>query len=157
MNILTYKKYYENNKEKIAIAAKKRRKINEDIIKAKRRNYLPQRNEKRKIKYHNDIQYKLREALRSRCRIALRKGFKSGSVIRDLGCDINKLKIYLESKFQPGMSWDNWSREGWHIDHIKPLAFFDLNDRNQFLQACHYTNLQPLWAKDNIAKSDKII
>jgi len=63
----------------------------------------------------------------------------------------------LESKFQPDMNWDNWASDGWHIDHIKPLASFDLTDREQLLIACHYTNLQPLWAKDNIAKSDKII
>jgi hypothetical protein len=48
------------------------------------------------------------------------------------------------------MTWDNWTTDGWHIDHIKPLASsFDLTDRKQFLEACHYTNLQPLWAKDN--------
>jgi desulfoferrodoxin (superoxide reductase-like protein) len=55
------------------------------------------------------------------------------------------------------MTWDNWTTDGWHIDHIKPLASFDLTDRKQLLEACHYTNLQPLWAKDNLIKSDKII
>jgi hypothetical protein len=71
-------------------------------------------------------------------------------------CNVKKsLKLYLESKFQPGMSWDNWGRTGWHIDHIKPLALFNLSDRKQFLEACHYTNLQPLWAKDNLSKGDR--
>jgi len=55
------------------------------------------------------------------------------------------------------MTWDNWTLDGWHIDHIKPLASFDLTDRKQLLEACHYTNLQPLWAKDNLTKNDKII
>jgi hypothetical protein len=94
--------------------------------------------------------------LRNRIRNALKGNYKSGSAIKDLGCSIEYLKNYLESKFQEGMSWENWAHDGWHIDHIKPLASFDLSDRIQFLQACNYTNLQPLWAKDNIAKSDKI-
>ena len=71
-----------------------------------------------------------------------------------MGCSISELKDYLESKFQVGMTWENHSQTGWHIDHIKPLSHFDLSDRDQFLQACHYTNLQPLWAKDNLSKSD---
>ena len=70
---------------------------------------------------------------------------------------VEQLKQHLESKFQPGMSWDNWTTDGWHIDHIKPLSSFNLNDRKQLLSACHYTNLQPLWAKDNLSKSDKIV
>jgi hypothetical protein len=88
---------------------------------------------------------------------AIKNNQKIGSAVKDLGCSIEELKIYLESKFQEGMSWDNWSLKGWHIDHIKPLASFDLTDRNQLIQAYYYTNLQPLWAKDNMAKSDKII
>jgi hypothetical protein len=55
------------------------------------------------------------------------------------------------------MTWDNWSLDGWHIDHIKPLNKFDLSDRSQFLEAVHYTNLQPLWAVDNLSKGDKIL
>ena len=67
------------------------------------------------------------------------------------------LENNLESKFQSGMTWDNWALDGWHIDHIKPLASFDLTDRNQLLEACNYTNLQPLWAKDNLSKGAKTV
>jgi hypothetical protein len=74
-----------------------------------------------------------------------------------LGCTIPELKFYLESKFQPEMTWDNWSYEGWHIDHIIPLDSFDLSNKEEFLKACHYTNLQPLWAEENFKKNNKII
>jgi len=53
------------------------------------------------------------------------------------------------------ITWENHSRAGWHIDHIKPLISFDLIEREQFLEACHYTNLQPLWAKENLRKGSK--
>jgi hypothetical protein len=80
----------------------------------------------------------------------LKTNAKAGSAVSDLGCSIPELKAYLEKMFQPGMTWENWG--AWHIDHIIPLASFDLTDREQFLKACHYTNLQPLWAPDNQRK-----
>jgi hypothetical protein len=54
------------------------------------------------------------------------------------------------------MSWENWSRNGWHIDHIVPLDSFDLTNPDQVKTACNYTNLQPLWAADNIRKGAKV-
>lgn len=71
-----------------------------------------------------------------------------------LGIDISGLKSYLESKFQSGMSWDNYGQ--WHIDHIKPLCSFNLKNKSEYLAATHYTNLQPLWAKDNQRKHKKL-
>jgi hypothetical protein len=88
--------------------------------------------------------------LRTRIGVAIRGVAKAGSAVRDLGCTISEFKTYIAAMFTPGMSWDNWGE--WHLDHIKPLALFDLSDREQFLQACHYTNYQPLWAADNHAK-----
>lgn len=61
-----------------------------------------------------------------------------------------ELRAHLETRFLPGMTWENYG--AWHIDHVRPLASFDLTDRAQLLQACHYTNLQPLWARDNRSK-----
>lgn len=74
--------------------------------------------------------------------------------MRDLGCTIEELKAHLESLFKPGMTWDNWGHTGdvWHLDHIIPLASFDLTDPEQVKLACHYTNLQPLWATENLQK-----
>jgi len=67
------------------------------------------------------------------------------------------MKLYLESKFQPGMNWDNWSYKGWHIDHVIPLSSFNLENGEKLLKAVNFINLQPLWAKDNMSKGDKII
>ena len=79
------------------------------------------------------------------------------SVLNDMksnliGCTGRELVMHLESQFLPGMSWDN--RNEWHIDHIIPLSSFNLLDSIQFSKASHYTNLRPLWAKDNKYKSD---
>ena len=113
-----------------------------------------QRATTRKVRYHNDINYRLTRVLRARLNGALRNNHKSGSAVEDLGCSIEEFRIYLESKFQEGMSWANYGK--WHIDHILPLSSFDLADREQLLKACHYTNLQPLWLTDNLKKSDKL-
>jgi hypothetical protein len=105
----------------------------------------------------NDIQFRLQTNLRSRLRRAIKINQKAGSAIKDLGCTIPELKTYIENQFQPGMTWDNYGRSGWHIDHRLALANFDLTDKNQFLRACNYTNLQPMWAMENIRKSNKLI
>ena len=143
------KNYYLNNKEKCKAQNRVYRQNNKDKLNQLNR-------ERRKKLILTDINFKLRINLRHRLKEALKGNFKSGSAVNDLGCSIEQLKIHLESKFQEGMSWDNWSFKGWHLDHIKPLSSFDLTDRNQLLQACHYTNLQPLWAKENLSKGNKV-
>lgn len=99
-----------------------------------------------------DVLFRLRGLLRTRLRTALSGNYKSGSAIRNLGCSLEEFKKHMESQFKPGMNWDNHGQYGWHIDHIKPLASFNLSDVNQLNEACHFTNLQPLWAKDNLVK-----
>jgi len=86
--------------------------------------------------------------------MAIKKNYKSGSAVSDLGCSIDEFKKHLECQFLGEMSWDNYGKgDGkWNIDHIKPLNTFDLSDRDQFLQACHYTNMRPLWHADNIKR-----
>lgn len=79
---------------------------------------------------------------------------KSKQTIKYLGCDMDFFKLYLQSKFKDGMSLDNYGQ--WHIDHIKPCAIFDLTKETDIELCFHYSNMQPLWAKDNRAKSDKI-
>ena len=105
-----------------------------------------------KNRINTDVNYKLRKRLRSRLAIAIKANV---SAVKDLGCSISELKSYLETKFQTGMTWDNWGvGEGkWQIDHIKPLCQFDLTDKSQQLNAVHYTNLQPLWYREHLAKT----
>jgi len=110
--------------------------------------------EDHKHRHRNDPQFKLRNILRSRLHTALKGNKKVGSAVTDLGCTIEFLKQYLESKFSPGMSWENHGE--WHVDHIVPLVAFDLTDRDQLVKACHYTNLQPLWREDNLRKGGRM-
>jgi len=70
-----------------------------------------------------------------------------------LGCNVVELKEHLSRQFRPGMSWDNYGE--WHVDHIRPCISFDLSDPKQQLQCFHFSNLQPLWAKENMAKGGK--
>ena len=109
-------------------------------------------------KYHTDVQHKLKHNLRNRLNksLKLKNTTKSLKTVELLGCSIDDFKIYLENKFQDGMSWDNHAQYGWHIDHIIPLDAFDLTKPEEQLKACHYTNLQPLWWKENLQKNNKI-
>jgi hypothetical protein len=153
------KTYYTQNKNELNIKGKKWKEKNKELVRKIQKQYrsinkekLDKYNVEWKRKNKNNVQYNISCNLRRRLNKALNRNYKSGSAVRDLGCSIDELKIYLESKFQSGMNWDNYGLYGWHIDHIKPLASFDLTDRNQLLEACHYTNLQPLWANDNLTK-----
>lgn len=106
----------------------------------------------------SDPQFALMHKLRARVRVFLRRSgsAKSGSVSELIGCDAPALRAHIESQFLPDMTWDNWSVSGWHVDHIRPLSSFDLTDPMQLAAACHYTNLRPMWAVDNIKKGAKI-
>lgn len=131
------------------------RAANKEKVKTYNREY------KRK-KWNTDITYKLSSKLRTRQCMAISKGTKSGSAVKDLGCTVPELKIYLEKLFYNNpktgepMTWDNWSKNGWHIDHIKPLISFNLEDPEQVAKACHFANLQPLWWFDNYSKHDRL-
>jgi hypothetical protein len=94
---------------------------------------------------------KLKHALRSRTRVF--KAINRDTVNRLLGCTPDELMNYLEDRFVGGMTWENYGLKGWHIDHIRPCSSFDLTKEDQQRECFHFTNLQPLWAKDNLRKS----
>jgi hypothetical protein len=141
-------KSYYNNHEVSKKRARKYKKQNQEQLKIKNRIYA-------NTKYHNDLNYRLVRLLRGRIWKALKRNSKYSTSLELLGCSIEELKIYLEKQFVKDMNWQNYGQ--WHIDHIKPCSSFDLTDPEQQKLCFHYSNLQPLWAKDNIKKSDKII
>ena len=135
-----------NNKEKANQKCKKWRLKNKEYSKKYLSKYEKKR---RKI----DPNFKLIKNMRTRIWFALKRKYKSKSTIKLLGCSVEECWQHLESKFQPGMTRENHGL--WHVDHIRPCALFDLKCPVQQLACFHYTNLQPLWAIDNIKKGAK--
>ena len=140
------KQYYTENKERIAAKNKKWYEANKDSKYQKQRKYG-----NFKKRYNSDVEFRLAHNLRNRLNLAIKRNSKSGSAVNDLGCSIGELKNHLESQFRDGMTWDNYGE--WQIDHIRPLCKFDLQNREELLKACHYSNLQPLWAAENRRKN----
>ena len=115
--------------------------------------YYPTLKERQKQRYRTDTEYRLRMCLRAGFYQSLRlqNAEKPTSVSKLIGCTMAELKAYLATKFVEGMSWDNHGK--WHIDHIRPISSFSMADASQRAMCWHYSNLQPLWAKDNLSKS----
>jgi len=130
--------------------SKYRKKYNKAIVNKTRESI------RRKNQLETNPQYKLQITLRSRLKDALRwkKSYKTGSAVKDLGISIAEFRIYIESMFRDGMTWENHGKV-WHLDHIKPLASFDLSDREQFLIAANWKNYQPLLVHENLTKHCK--
>jgi len=153
------KNYYNNNKEQILIDVKEYYLNNREEKKTKSRLYY-KHNRERILQYNRswtkqrlkiDQKYKLECRLRNRMyhvfkHLGLRK---SESTLQLLGCSVEEARLHIEKLWQPGMSWENYNLHTWHIDHIRPINTFDLTDVNQQKQCFHYTNLRPLWAKEN--------
>jgi hypothetical protein len=163
------KKWVENNREKYNEVSRiyqgKRYREDEDYRKrtleyhskyskkpdqiARRKNYINKR-------YAKNLDFKLGLNLSNRIKKAL-KGYNKGSsrTIKLIGCSIAELKKHLEKQFLPSMTWENHNIKGWHIDHIRPISSFNLSDPEQQKICFHYSNLQPLWAEDNLRKNKK--
>jgi hypothetical protein len=142
------KKYKESHHDQVRVSENARKRRDYAINPTKYRNW------------HNNYlnthpEAKIASNLRIRLLQAVVSEQKAGSAVRDLGCTIKYLKIHIASKFLEGMSWNNHGE--WHIDHVVPLSKFDLTNREQFLKACHFTNLQPLWEADNLRKGNRTV
>ncbi len=136
---LTYaKKYREDNIEKVTENLKKWKQNNPTY---------------KKDKWKSDINFRVKENLRGRFYKAIKGLSKSDSVTELVGCTIEDLKLYLSNLFVDDMSWDNYG--SWHIDHKKPCALFDLSIPSEQKECFHYSNLQPLWAIDNLIKNKR--
>jgi hypothetical protein len=174
-----YKKYLEKNKEKMSKYLKEYNKINKDkIVKLRKEHYLNNRDEiltknkqyhknnkerirarknnYTKYKMDTDILYYLKHISRKRIYNFLKKKelIKNNKTFDIIGCSPEFLKNYIENLFSDGMSWEIMGKKI-HIDHIIPLS--SAKTEEQIYKLCHYSNLQPLWAEDNIKKSNKIL
>jgi len=152
---------YLDNKERIDAACNKWRRANIDRA-LKQSALWRQDNPKYRSNYDrerrlNDFNYRVINNIRSFISGSLRRNIRAGHTVELLGCSIEYLRLYLEGQFTEGMTWDNYGRHGWHIDHIIPLSYFDFTDPEQQKRAWHYTNLRPLWAIDNLRKNNKIV
>jgi hypothetical protein len=154
------KKYYSENKIEIIKKSIDYRDKNRQSIKNYKKNYYSLNktkfNEKERNRRKIDPLFKLTGNIRKRIRhflniSGIRKINKTSEIV---GCSSEYLKEYLESKFTEGMSWDKIGKDI-HIDHIIPLS--SAKTEEEVYGLCHYTNLQPLWAYDNLSKGDKIL
>jgi 5-methylcytosine-specific restriction endonuclease McrA len=141
------------NKERVAIYAKTYKELNKEKAKQIRATRRKTENAAYRKRYAEDSQFRLSVLMRANIRQALRKNRTRGKYLNSLGCTISELRFYLETMFRDGMSWDNYGE--WHIDHIVPISSFDLTSEVEFSKAIHYTNLQPLWVKENYEKYNK--
>lgn len=150
-------KYREKNRAKLAAAQREYIKANEAEVKRRKSEWKKKNIEKINLKIKNDMKnnpsLRLKHNLRSRMRQALKKDYKSGMAIKLLGCSIEYFKQYIQSLWIEDMSWKNYGQ--WHLDHIIPIA--SIQDDEQCKIVCHYKNIRPLWASDNLSKGSKII
>ena len=155
--------YRKQNREKNRLYSINRRKNNPEHARKidndwrlKNHTHVIKKSRKRfNERYHNDIHFKIRTRVASRLRDVLNQQNtkKEKSVLKYLGCSIKEFKQYIAKQFTLGMSWKNHGK--WHLDHIKPCAKFDLTKEDEIKKCFHYTNMQPLWAIDNMSKGDK--
>lgn len=150
------KKRYEANKKRIDERAIRYYHENKEKKQEYDKKNLRKVLKKRRERYRTDLNYKLMCNLRGRLNQAIRRAKKCGRTLDLLGCTINELRQHIESKFIVGMSWKFVMTGEIHIDHIIPCSAFDMTDPSQQKKCFHYTNLQPLWAKDNFKKHTKI-
>lgn len=125
----------------------------------RKQSYARYRKSEKRAQTRTDPAYRITQRLRERFRYALKRAVdgvlpqKSNKTLELLGCSIEYFMKHMEQQFKPGMTWERF--EEFHIDHIKPCAAFDLRDPEQQKICFHYSNMQPLWAAENLKKGAK--
>lgn len=158
-----FAQYYQQHKDLIKTRTKLRQKEHKEQLQLYNKEYwkdekkCQSRRERQAMRRKTDPLFKLRERISGRLLEVLKsRGWKKTTRLsQSVGCTVQQLRIHLEKQFTKGMSWDNHSLPGWHIDHIVPLD--SAKTVEELYSLCHYTNLQPLWALDNIRKGNKLI
>lgn len=156
------KQRYEKNKEEILKQCKIYKKKNIEKYKKYGRKYYQRNKEEIKQRskeylynrIENDIGFKIYQRCRARLYQAVKGYVKSARTLELIGCSVEYLLEHLENQFTEGMTWENYGE--WHIDHIIPCSYFDFRKEEHQRWCFNYKNLQPLWAEDNYAKSNKI-
>lgn len=168
------KAYRESNKEKVKASRKSHYQKNKDKLNQDRKKYTEKHKDKKKeydLVYREenkekiseykknwtkekskDPVQKIKKNMRRRLHHVLKGNLKADKTFALIGCSAVELKSYLESLFQEGMTWDNYSTFGWHVNHIKPCHAFNLLDSGQQKECFHYSNLRPLWWRDNLTR-----
>lgn len=153
------KKWYQENLERVKENSRKWKKENPERFKENQRKWRKEnpdfQRKWKKEKRQTDPIFKLKCNISKSIRRALKNidSTKSETTLEILGCGTyEKFKEHMQSQFSPGMTWDNYGK--WHNDHIVPLATAKTDE--QIKKLSHYTNLQPLWAKDNLSKGAKL-
>ena len=143
------KNFYESNKDEIKLRTSK-------YYKENREHMIKKCVEYRSNRLKTDLEYRLKSVLRCRLYKCIKsiKDNKQKKTLEYLGCSIEELKNHIEKSFTKNMSWNNYGE--WHIDHIIPCSSFNLINEIEIGECFHYTNLQPLWAIDNLKKSNKL-
>lgn len=142
------KEYRKKHRDELLLYGKKYREKNRKKL-----------TKQEQIRVKTDVNFKIRKLMRSIVIRSIKRVSKSNckysSTITQIGCSDTFFKEYIEKKFKPGMTWQNHGQ--WHMDHIIPCSSFDLTDPEQQKKCNHYSNLQPLWKHENLAKRDKIL
>ena len=152
--------YVQNNLKKYNEYQEKYHRENTQRHREKSNEYYKNNREKvfdyYKKKYKEDFLYRLKHNLRCRINLFLKKKniTKRNNTYDIIGCSPTFLKEYIQNKFTEGMTWDLIGN-AIHIDHIIPLSSAKTED--EIYKLCHYTNLPPLWAKENLQKNNKLI
>lgn len=160
---LYLRKYTSDRVEQRKLKTKEYRDKNKKIVSERKKIYYKNNKEKIRVykknwetnKRNNDVLFRLKQQVRHRIGVFVKTNNmkKNNKTFNLVGCSPEYLKEYLEKQFVSGMTWED--RSLWHIDHIIPLSYAKTED--ELYKLCHYTNLQPLWAEDNLKKNNKII
>ena len=148
------KKTKDNHRSDCNYCRQQYREANKERIKQYRKDNRERINEHHRKRVKTDPLYKMKKILRDRTYKAFkRQGYYKNTKTQEmLGVDWKIVKKHIERQFTKGMNWSNQGE--WHIDHIIPLA--SAKTPEGLKKLCHYSNLQPLWAEENLSKSDSI-
>ena len=163
--IKTYNKgYREENAARLLDAQRERRRRDSDRLREWHKAYSQRRAEARRAYEREVLRHRVTHVLASRLRTRLYAAIKAAgagkeiSAVNDSGLTPEQLRNWIESQFQPGMTWSNWGtgKGCWHMDHHFPLAAANLEDPIEQRAVCHFSNLRPMWGAENLSKNDTV-